>query len=184
MSPGARSTQPTWVPASLSWGAASKGPSLGAAQWPALSAAPGHTNHGSEQSSLLPPPPTSTPPPPQQKIIIFHVSLLQPRQLAGHPQAEMSGAAQHRCRPQPPAPPGSPCKPQPGGHRAASQIGEREVFKTLWLRSRGTQAASNLTLTCTLARSVFQMTETQPRGSSPGCTQQWSCHQYRSSPEG
>lgn len=53
--------------------------------------------------------------PPQLKFIIFHVSLLQPRQLAEHWRAEkMSGAAQHHC---PPTAPGVLLQTQPEGAR-------------------------------------------------------------------
>lgn len=61
---------------------------------------------------LSPPPPFH---PPQLKFIIFHVSLLQPRQLAERWRAEkMSGAAQHRC---PPTAPGVLLQTQPEGAR-------------------------------------------------------------------
>lgn len=62
-------------------------------------------------------PPSAPPPfhPPQLKFIIFHVSLLQPRQLAERWRAEkMSGAAQHRC---PPTAPGVLLQTQPEGAR-------------------------------------------------------------------
>lgn len=84
----------------------------GSSQQRAIPHSPQCANHGSRRSSLCPPPPST---PPQLKFIIFHVSLLQPRQLAERWRAEkMSGAAQHRC---PPTAPGVLLQTQPEGAR-------------------------------------------------------------------